>query len=142
MKGKFVKVVSVNIDRDNSILNLTLECGHTLEQKRSKSFLDKEQFQTLLTPQGKPLKAHCNVCKVSRTSTGSPVQTVEVLHSLINSVITEYEKLLDALADEFRDATHSRDIDRLCEARRKAGIGQGFIKTQVQLIDEIKELVE
>ena len=143
MKGKFVKVVSVDIDRDNSILNLTLECGHTLEQKRSKSFLDKEQFQTLLTPQGKPLKAHCNICKITKRAGGKNAkESLESVLSLIESMDVDFWHFLQALGEDFKNATLPQKIEDLCNAKQDITKCRNTIMRQKAIIEDIKERME
>lgn len=61
-KGQFKTAIEASIDWENSLIVMRLECGHTIRQKRSPSYLSMAQFKTLETPTGRPLKAHCDIC--------------------------------------------------------------------------------
>lgn len=133
-KGKFVKVTDVSIDWGQSTLALSLECGHTLTQKRSPSYLKKQQFQTLMTPGGKPLSAHCKICKQD-PGPATLEASVEKVLTLLKEAEKEFDSVFDAVNAMFAKYEHQDDVLELFNYKN-------FMTLQKNQISKIAENIK
>jgi len=105
---------------------LTLDCGHTLNQKRSPSYLKKEQFKTLKTEKGRPLRAHCDICKQS-PGASTMQESISKINECLATADREFDSIFGGMAGVFMtlngDADGYRQLGELkskFEIKRKA----------------------
>jgi hypothetical protein len=112
--GKFNIVNGAEVDLSKGLVVLTLDCGHILRQRRSPSHLKKPHFKTLETAQGRPFRAHCNICK-KQPGADSVQETLDWLVSKLTEAESRFDGLFEGMAQMFIDP--DADTRKLVDAK-------------------------